>query len=357
VRTDFYFKPPWPDRNGKRVLITGITGQDGSYLAELLLSKGYEVWGVVRRSSSINTWRIDHIYEPPWVTDRRLSLVYGDLNDASSLNRILKTVRPDEIYNLGAQSHVMVSFEVPEYTAEVSGVGAVRVLEAMRELDLDARFYQASSSELYGMADESPQSETTRFHPRSPYAAAKAYAFFITRNYREAYGMFAANGILFNHESPRRGETFVTRKITMAAARIAAGRQDCLYLGNLDAERDWGFAGDYVEAMWRMLQADAADDYVVATGETHSVRAFCSHAFERLGLPLTWRGTGLAEQGLGPGGRVLVAVSPRYFRPSEVEHLLGDATKARRELGWSPTVSFEGLVQMMTDADRELVGA
>jgi len=312
---------------------------------------------VVRRSSSINTWRIDHIYEPPWVTDRRLSLVYGDLNDASSLNRILKTVRPDEIYNLGAQSHVMVSFEVPEYTAEVSGVGAVRVLEAMRELDLDARFYQASSSELYGMADESPQSETTRFHPRSPYAAAKAYAFFITRNYREAYGMFAANGILFNHESPRRGETFVTRKITMAAARIAAGRQDCLYLGNLGAERDWGFAGDYVEAMWRMLQADAADDYVVATGETHSVRAFCSHAFERLGLPLTWRGTGLAEQGLGPGGQVLVSVSPRYFRPSEVEHLLGDATKVRRELGWSPTVSFEGLVQMMTDADRELVGA
>jgi GDPmannose 4,6-dehydratase len=225
----------------------------------------------------------------------------------------------------------------------------------MRELGLDARFYQASSSELFGMADESPQSETTRFHPRSPYAAAKAYAFFITRNYREAYGMFAVNGILFNHESPRRGETFVTRKITMAAARIAAGRQDCLYLGNLAAERDWGFAGDYVEAMWRMLQAAAADDYVIATGETHSVRAFCSHAFARLGLPLTWRGTGLDEQGVGPDGRVLVAVSPRYFRPSEVEHLCGDATKAKRELGWSPTVTFEGLVQMMADADRGMV--
>jgi len=355
VKADFHFKPPWPARNGRRALITGVTGQDGSYLAELLLSKGYEVWGVVRRSSSINTWRIDHIYEPPWVTDRRLNLVYGDLNDASSLNRILKKVRPDEIYNLGAQSHVMVSFEVPEYTAEVSGVGAVRMLEAMRELGLEARFYQASSSELYGMADESPQSETTRFHPRSPYAAAKAYAFFITRNYREAYGMFAVNGILFNHESPRRGETFVTRKITMAAARIAAGRQDCLYLGNLAAERDWGFAGDYVEAMWRMLQAAAADDYVIATGETHSVRAFCSHAFARLGLPLSWQGTGLGEQGLGPDGRVLVAVSPRYFRPSEVEHLCGDATKAKRELGWSPTVTFEGLVQMMADADRGMV--
>ena len=355
MKADFHFKPPWPARNGRRALITGVTGQDGSYLAELLLSKGYEVWGVVRRSSSINTWRIDHIYEPPWVTDRRLNLVYGDLNDASSLNRILKKVRPDEIYNLGAQSHVMVSFEVPEYTAEVSGVGAVRMLEAMRELGLEARFYQASSSELYGMAHESPQSETTRFHPRSPYAAAKAYAFFITRNYREAYGMFAVNGILFNHESPRRGETFVTRKITMAAARIAAGRQDCLYLGNLAAERDWGFAGDYVEGMWRMLQAAAADDYVIATGETHSVRAFCSHAFARLGLPLSWRGTGLDEQGLGPDGRVLVAVSPRYFRPSEVEHLCGDATKAKRELGWSPTVTFEGLVQMMADADRGMV--
>ena len=355
MKADFHFKPPWPARNGRRALITGVTGQDGSYLAELLLSKGYEVWGVVRRSSSINTWRIDHIYEPPWVTDRRLNLVYGDLNDASSLNRILKKVRPDEIYNLGAQSHVMVSFEVPEYTAEVSGVGAVRMLEAMRELGLEARFYQASSSELYGMAHESPQSETTRFHPRSPYAAAKAYAFFITRNYREAYGMFAVNGILFNHESPRRGETFVTRKITMAAARIAAGRQDCLYLGNLAAERDWGFAGDYVDAMWRMLQAAAADDYVIATGETHSVRAFCSHAFARLGLPLTWRGAGLDEQGLGPDGRVLVAVSPRYFRPSEVEHLCGDATKAKRELGWSPTVTFEGLVQMMADADRGMV--
>jgi GDPmannose 4,6-dehydratase len=355
MQTKFYFEPPWPDRNGKRALITGITGQDGSYLAELLLSKGYEVWGMVRRSSSINTWRIDHIYEPPWVKDRRLNLVYGDLNDASSLNRILKTVRPNEIYNLGAQSHVMVSFEVPEYTAEVCGVGTVRILEAMRELDLDARFYQASSSELYGKAVESPQSETTRFHPRSPYAAAKAYAFFITRNYREAYNMFAVNGILFNHESPRRGETFVTRKITMAAARIRAGRQDCLYLGNLNAERDWGFAGDYVEAMWRMLQADTPDDFVIATGETQTVRSFCDLAFARMGLPLTWKGSGIDEQGIGPDGRVLVAVSPRYFRPSEVDHLLGDSTKAQRELGWSPTVTFESLVEMMTDADAHAI--
>ncbi len=307
------FKPPWPAKTGRRALITGITGQDGSYLAELLLSKGYEVWGVIRRSSSITTWRIDHLYEPPWQQDRRLNLVYGDLNDASSLNRILKTVRPDEVYNLGAQSHVKVSFEIPEYTAEVVGVGAVRVLEAMRELDLDARFYQASSSELYGQALETPQTESTPFYPRSPYAAAKAYAFFITRTYREAYGMFAANGILFNHESPRRGETFVTRKITQAVAR--------------------------------------PDDFVVATGETHSVREFCELAFARVGLPLTWCGQGLDEQGLGPDGRCLVRVDPRYFRPAEVELLLGDATKARTRLGWEPTTRFAALVEMMVEAD------
>jgi GDPmannose 4,6-dehydratase len=345
--------PPhqWPARTGKKALITGITGQDGSYLAELLLSKGYEVWGIVRRSSSINTGRIDHLYEPPWVEAKRFNLTYGDLNDASSLNRILKMVRPDEVYNLGAQSHVKVSFEIPEYTAEVVGVGAVRLLEAMRELGLEARYYQASSSELYGKAVESPQNEATPFYPRSPYAAAKAYAFYITRNYREAYGMFAANGILFNHESPRRGETFVTRKITMAAARIKAGQQDCLYLGNLDAKRDWGFAGDYVEAMWLMLQAAEPDDFVIATGETHSVREFCEFAFAHAGLPLTWRGSGTEEEGFGPDGSIFVRIDPRYFRPSEVQYLLGDAAKARNELGWQPATDFAGLARMMVDAD------
>lgn len=343
--------PQWPDLIGRKALVTGITGQDGSYLAELLLSKGYQVWGVVRRSSSINTSRIDHIYEPPWIDNRRLNLVYGDLNDASSINRILKTVRPDEIYNLGAQSHVKVSFEIPEYTAEVVGVGAVRILEAMRELGLDARFYQASSSELFGKVLETPQSESTPFYPRSPYGAAKAYAFHITRNYREAYGMFAVNGILFNHESPRRGETFVTRKITMATARIAAGRQDCLYLGNLDAQRDWGYAGDFVEAMWLMLQADTPEDYVIATGETHSVREFCELAFERVDLPLSWSGRGIEERGVGPDGRTLVRIDPRYFRPSEVDCLLGDASKAKSVLGWRPRTAFRELVQMMVDAD------
>ena len=353
MKCEPYFSPPWPDLIGRRALITGITGQDGSYLAELLLSKGYEVWGVVRRSSSITTWRIDHLYEPPWKKHKRLNLVYGDLNDASSLNRILKTVRPDEVYNLGAQSHVKVSFEIPEYTAEVVGVGAVRLLEAMRELGLDARFYQASSSELYGKVVESPQTETTPFYPRSPYAAAKAYAFYITRNYREAYGMFATNGILFNHESPRRGETFVTRKITMAVARIKAGEQDTLYLGNLDAKRDWGFAGDYVEAMWLMLQTDEPDDFVISTGEAHSVREFCDLAFDRVGLPLTWRGEGLEEQGFGPDGQCLVGINERYFRPAEVEYLLGDASKARDSLGWKPETRFKALVEMMVDADLE----
>ncbi len=271
----------------KKALITGITGQDGSYLAEMLLSENYEVWGIIRRSSSFNTARIDAIYQDPHVPDQRLHLVYGDLNDASSLNRILKIVRPDEIYNLGAQSHVKVSFDIPEYTAEITGVGTIRLLEAMRELGLESRFYQASSSELFGKAVESPQRETTPFYPRSPYAAAKAYAFYITRNYREAYGMFAVNGILFNHESPRRGETFVTRKITRAVGRIKHGLQDRLYLGNLEAARDWGYAGDYVEAMWRMLQIDKADDYVIATGVSHSVREFCELAFEHAGVPLT----------------------------------------------------------------------
>jgi GDPmannose 4,6-dehydratase len=346
-------KPPSKNR---RAIITGITGQDGSYLAELLLAKGYRVWGVVRRSSSINTWRIDHLYEPPWKKDRRLELVYGDLNDASSLNRILKTVRPHEIYNLGAQSHVKVSFEIPEYTGEVTGLGCVRLLEAMRELGLDARFYQASSSELFGKVVETPQRETTPFYPRSPYAAAKAYAFYLTRTYREAYDVFAVNGILFNHESPRRGETFVTRKITRAVARIAAGKQERLYLGNLDAKRDWGYAGDFVEAMWLMLQADEPDDYVVATGETHSVRDFCSLAFEHAGRPLEWRGTGTDEVGIGPDGQTLVAVNPRYFRPAEVDMLLGDPSKIQSRLGWKPRVDFAGLVRMMVDEDTRTEG-
>ncbi len=346
-------RPKLPPKNGKKALITGITGQDGSYLAELLLGKGYEVWGVIRRSSSFNTARIDHIYQDPHETDVRLHLQYGDLNDSSSMNRLLKTVRPDEIYNLGAQSHVKVSFEVPEYTGEVTGLGAVRLLEAMRDLDLDARFYQASSSELYGKVVESPQTEETPFYPRSPYACAKAYAFYITKNYRESYDMFAVNGILFNHESPRRGETFVTRKVTRAVAAIKHGKQDCLYLGNIDAKRDWGFAGDYVEAMWLMLQADEPDDYVVATNETHTVREFCELAFAHAGLPITWKGSGEEEHALGPDGKVLIKIDPAYFRPAEVDLLLGNPAKAKANLGWEPKVKFEGLVKMMVDADLE----
>jgi GDPmannose 4,6-dehydratase len=336
----------------KRALITGVTGQDGSYLAELLLRNGYEVWGIIRRSSSFNTARLDTIYQDPHDSDLRFHLVYGDLNDASSLNRILKIVRPDEIYNLGAQSHVKVSFDIPEYTAEVTGLGTIRLLEAMRELELNARFYQASSSELFGNACEIPQRESTPFNPRSPYAAAKAYAFYITRNYREAYGLFAVNGILFNHESPRRGGTFVTRKITQAATRIKHGLQERLYLGNLNVQRDWGFAGDYVEAMWRMLQADAPDDYVIATGTSHTVREFCELAFSHVELPLTWRGSGTEEKGCGPDGGILVEVDPRYFRPTEVDVLLGDSAKASAKLGWKPTVDFKSLVQLMVDTDE-----
>jgi GDPmannose 4,6-dehydratase len=338
----------------KIALITGITGQDGSYLAELLLRKGYLVYGIIRRSSSFNTGRLDAIYQDPHVEDQRLHLLYGDLNDASSLNKILKVVRPDEIYNLGAQSHVKVSFDVPEYTAEIDAIGTIRLLEAMRELELNARFYQASSSELYGKATEIPQRETTPFYPRSPYAAAKAYAFYITRNYREAYGMFAVNGILFNHESPRRGETFVSRKITRAVGRINHGLQNRLYLGNLEAKRDWGFAGDYVEAMWQMLQAAQPDDYVIATGESHSVREFCELAFSHAGIPLTWRGTGSEEQGIAADGRTLVEVDPRYFRPTEVDILLGDSSKARERIGWAPVVDFAKLVQLMVESDEAL---
>jgi GDPmannose 4,6-dehydratase len=335
----------------KKALITGITGQDGSYLAELLLEKGYDVWGIIRRSSSFNTGRIDHLYKDPHETDVRLRLIYGDLGDASSINQVLKKVRPDEIYNLAAQSHVKVSFDIPEYTGDITGLGAVRILEAMRDVGLEAKFYQASSSELYGKVVETPQTERTPFHPRSPYAAAKAYAFYITKNYRESYGTFAVNGILFNHESPRRGETFVTRKITRAAARIKLGLQNRLYLGNLDAKRDWGYAGDYVEAMWLMLQADTPDDYVIATGETHSVREFCEISFSHLGMPIRWQGRGVEEKGLGPDGRVLIEVDPNYFRPAEVDVLLGDASKARHELGWRPRVGFEDLARMMVDAD------
>jgi GDPmannose 4,6-dehydratase len=326
--------------NGKTkvALITGITGQDGSYLAELLLAKGYEVHGLVRRSSSFNTQRIDHLYLDPHTTSARLFLHYGDLGDGSALARLLRELRPDEIYNLGAQSHVRVSFDLPEYTADVSGLGSVRLLEAIRDAELGPRYYQASSSELYGGIGQAPQNEDTPFNPRSPYAAAKAYAFYITKNYREAYGMFAVNGILFNHESPRRGETFVTRKITRAIGRIKHGLQDKLFLGNLDARRDWGFAGDYVEAMWRMLQVDEPDDYVVAMGETHSVREFLELAAEYAGVKLADR----------------VATDPRYYRPTEVDLLLGDASRAHQKLGWKPKVSFEQLVRMMVEADVEL---
>ncbi|MSN26407.1 MAG: GDP-mannose 4,6-dehydratase [Geobacter sp.] len=339
----------------KKALITGITGQDGSYLAELLLSKGYEVHGMIRRSSSFNTGRINHIYRDPHEKGVRMFLHYGDLNDASSINMLLRNIQPDEIYNLGAQSHVRVSFDVPEYTGEVDALGAVRILEGIRETGLNTRFYQASSSELYGKVVETPQKETTPFYPRSPYACAKAYAFYITMNYRESYGMFACNGILFNHESPRRGETFVTRKITRAAARIKLGMQECLYLGNLDAKRDWGFAGDYVEAMWLMLQQEQAEDYVIATGETYMVRTFAEKVFARLGMNLVWQGSGEAEKGIdGATGKVVIQIDPKYFRPAEVDLLLGDPSKARRQMGWELKTSFDQLVNMMTDSDLEL---
>jgi GDPmannose 4,6-dehydratase len=319
----------------KRALITGITGQDGSYLAELLLKKGYQVHGVVRRSSSFNTDRIDHLYKDPHEKDVRLFLVHGDLNDASSLNRILRTVRPDEIYNLGAQSHVRVSFDIPEYTGEITALGTARMLEAIRETGLNPRFYQASSSEQFGLIREVPQKETTPFYPRSPYGCAKAYSHYLTVNYRESYGLHASCGILFNHESPRRGETFVTRKITRAVARIVEGLQDRVYLGNLEARRDWGFAGDFVEAMWLMLQQEQADDYVIATGETHSVKDFLTLAFGHVGLD--WS--------------KFVELDKRYLRPAEVDLLIGDASKAKAKLGWEPKVRLPELVKMMVDAD------
>jgi len=336
----------------KRALVTGITGQDGSYLAELLLEKGYEVHGVIRRSSSFNTARIENIYQDPHDANRRLVLHYGDLNDASSLNRILRIANPHEIYNLGAQSHVKVSFDTPEYTGEVTGLGALRLLEAIREIDIRPRIYQASSSEMFGKTAVVPQNESTPFYPRSPYGIAKVYAFWMTVNYREAYRLFAVNGILFNHESPRRGETFVSRKITRAVGRIAHGLQERLYLGNLDARRDWGYARDYVRAMWLMLQQEEAQDYVIATGETHTVREFCELAFARAGIELQWRGSGLEEKGVERrSGNVMVEIDPRYLRPTEVELLLGDASKARAMLGWHHEVSFGELVYLMVDAD------
>lgn len=343
----------------KTALITGITGQDGSFLAELLIEKGYSVHGIIRRSSSFNTERIEHLYLKEWIKDqkqdRAINLHYGDMTDSSSLIRILQQVQPDEIYNLAAQSHVKVSFDVPEYTAETDAVGTLRLLEAVRILGLEnkTKIYQASTSELYGMVQEVPQRETTPFYPRSPYGVAKMYAYWITKNYRESYGMFAANGILFNHESERRGETFVTRKITLAAARIAKGLQNKLYLGNLSAFRDWGYAKDYVECMWLILQQDKPDDFVVATGEAHSVRDFCTLAFKYAGIELKWQGEGVDEKGIDvKTGRVLVEVDPKFFRPAEVEQLLGDPTKAQKELGWNPRkTSFEDLVRIMVESD------
>ena len=337
----------------KVALITGITGQDGSYLAEFLLEKGYIVHGIKRRASSFNTERIDHLYQDPHVNHPDLILHYGDLTDTSNLVRIIKQTQPDEIYNLGAQSHVAVSFESPEYTADVDAMGPLRMLEAIRILGLEkkTRFYQASTSELYGLVQEIPQKETTPFYPRSPYAVAKMYAYWITVNYREAYGMYACNGILFNHESPIRGETFVTRKITRALARIKLGVQECLYLGNLDAKRDWGHARDYVEMQWLMLQQAVAEDYVIATGVQFSVREFINLAAAELGLKITWQGTGVNEKGFDSSGKCIVAVDPRYFRPTEVETLLGDATKAKEKLGWVPRTSFVDLVKEMVRED------
>ncbi|WP_028749540.1 GDP-mannose 4,6-dehydratase [Rhizobium mesoamericanum] len=337
----------------KIALITGVTGQDGSYLAEFLLEKGYEVHGIKRRASLFNTDRIDHLYQDPHETGRRFVLHYGDMTDSSSLTRIIQQVQPDEIYNLAAQSHVAVSFEEPEYTANSDALGALRILEAIRILGLEkkTRFYQASTSELYGLVQEIPQRETTPFYPRSPYAVAKLYAYWITVNYREAYGIYACNGILFNHESPVRGETFVTRKITRAIARIKLGLQDCLYLGNLDAKRDWGHAKDYVEMQWLMLQQDQAEDFVIATGVQYSVREFVDAAAQEVGLTITWKGQGADEKGYDADGKCIVSVDPRYFRPTEVETLLGDASKAKEKLGWTPKITFKELVTEMMRED------
>lgn len=340
----------------KKALITGITGQDGSYLAELLLDKGYEVHGIIRRASTFNTHRIDHLYKDRHNKDVRMFLHYGDMTDSSNLNRLLEKIEPDEIYNLAAQSHVKVSFEVPEYTAEVDAIGTLRFLDAIKDTGLRTKFYQASTSELYGLVQEVPQTEKTPFYPRSPYGVAKLYAYWITVNYREAYGLFACNGILFNHESPRRGETFVTRKITMAVARIKAGLQDKLFLGNLDARRDWGYAPEYVEGMWRMLQHSTPEDFVLATGKTYTVREFATLTFKELGIDLEWQGKGVDEKGIDRAtGKVLVEIDPNYFRPTEVDLLVGDSSKAKKLLGWEPKVGIEELVQIMVKADWERV--
>lgn len=337
----------------KKALITGITGQDGSYLTEFLLDRGYEVHGIIRRASTFNTARIDHLYRDTHLNDVRMFLHYGDLTDSSNINRILEKVEPDEIYNLGAMSHVKVSFEMPEYAGEVDGLGTLRMLDAIKEARLRTKFYQASTSELFGgLPETAPQNEKTPFYPRSPYAAAKLYAYWITVNYREAYGIFACNGILFNHESPRRGETFVTRKITRAVADILNGKQDKLFLGNIDAKRDWGYAVDFIEGMWLMLQQDKPDDYVLATGETHTVREFCEIAFKHIGIDIVWTGNGEKEKGIDrKTNRVLIEIDPRYFRPTEVDLLLGDPSKAKKVLKWKPRVGFENLVRMMVDAD------
>ncbi|SOH95453.1 GDPmannose 4,6-dehydratase [Monaibacterium marinum] len=341
----------------KRALITGVTGQDGAYLSELLLSKGYEVHGLKRRASSFNSARIDHLYQDPHESDVRFHLHYGDMTDSTNLIRLVQEVKPDEIYNLAAQSHVAVSFETPEYTANADGIGTLRILEAIRILGMEktCRFYQASTSELYGLVQEVPQRETTPFYPRSPYAAAKMYAYWITVNYREAYGMHASNGILFNHESPLRGETFVTRKITRAAAAISLGLQDRLYLGNMDAKRDWGHARDYVEGMWRIVQADEADDFVLATGVTQTVRSFVEAAFAAVDITIHWKGQGVDEKGYDANGRLLIEVDPRYFRPTEVELLIGDPSKAREKLGWSHTTSLAEMVTEMVQSDLKVV--
>ncbi len=340
----------------KKALITGITGQDGSYLTELLMRKGYEVHGIIRRASTFNTHRIDHLYQDRHEGDAKMILHYGDLTDSSNLNRLIEKIQPSEIYNLAAQSHVQVSFEVPEYTADADALGVLRLLDAIRESGIDARFYQASTSELYGKVMEVPQSETTPFYPRSPYAVAKLYGFWIVKNYRESYGLHASNGILFNHESPRRGETFVTRKITMAVARISRGLQECLYMGNINAYRDWGYAPDYVEMMWMMLQQDAPDDYVVATNEMHTVREFIEKSFGHLGIEIEWEGEDVDEVGKNKStGDVVVRMDKRYYRPCEVEQLLGDPAKAKRQLGWEPQVKFEELVQIMADGDLRLL--
>ena len=340
----------------KKALITGITGQDGSYLTELLLDKGYEVHGIIRRSSSFNTRRIDHLYQDPHVRDAQLFLHYGDLTDSTNIARIIEKYTPDEIYNLGAQSHVRVSFDCPEYTADTDAMGTLRLLDAIKDSQVKTRFYQASTSELFGLVQEVPQTEKTPFYPRSPYAVAKMYGFWIVKNYREAYNLHASNGILFNHESPRRGETFVTRKITMAVARIHRGLQDCFYMGNIDAKRDWGYAKDYVKMMWMMLQQDQPDDYVVATGEMHTVREFIEKSFAHVGRAIEWKGKGVDEVGIDTTtGKTVVRIDPRYFRPAEVEQLLGNPAKAAKQLGWVPEVKFEELVKIMTDGDLRLL--